>query len=75
MVNYRRAKQCLIKWYAVKNFRDFINKLIEIFHLIIVSMIPFVANAVFSCCFAIKCLLLANQSLIIKNTMNIITIL
>ena len=41
---------------TVKSFCDFINKLIEIFQWIMKSMIPFVANAVFICWFAINCL-------------------
>ena len=63
---------------TVKSFRAFINKLIEFFQWIIVSMIPFIANAVFICWFAIFCILnyidQGNQLLII-NTIDIITIM
>ena len=37
------------KLKLVKCFWEFINKLIEILQLIVVCMIPFVANAVFNC--------------------------
>ena len=63
--------------YNVKRFYEFINKLIEILQLIMISMISYVANAVFICWFAMNCLLLIREIklLIITNTMNMIKIM
>ena len=44
-----------------QSFWEFINKLIEIFQLIMVGMIPFVANAIFICSFAMNCLVLIRK--------------
>ena len=49
-------------------FWEFINKLIEIFQWIMVSMMPFVAITAFICWFAMNCLVLIRE-------INIITIL
>ena len=47
--------------YTVKIFKEIINKLIEILQWIMVSMTPFVANAVFICQFAMNCLVLIGE--------------
>ena len=62
------------KKLTVKSFCEFINKLITIFQWITVSMIPFVANIVYICWFAMNCFVLTRE-IVIPNTMNIIAIL
>ena len=47
--------------YTVNSFCEFISKLIEIFHWIMMSIIPFVANVVFICWFAMNCLVLVRE--------------
>ena len=49
------------KLYTVKSFSEFINKLIDIFPWIMVSMIPFVANAASIYWFAMDCLVLIRE--------------
>ena len=43
---------------TVKSFWEFMNKLIEVFQWIMVSMISFISNTAFICWFAMNCLVL-----------------
>ena len=52
-----------VLFHTVKFFCEFINTLIKIFQWNMVSMIPFVANNVFICWFAMNCLVLIRKSI------------